>query len=216
MPLCNDASLLQVDNFNYMLTFLEYGDYESLRETCIRLHNHTGRVRRLFRLSPMGGDQRRVVAVCQFLKWATSSETTQERLSANAAPKCVGSPSKFTKPNLISHISLLDKIGRECCYRKWIEVPDRSGMFEYSSKLISGEGCANLVCQLSHEIPEVEYYAIEKLGGLIDLRCTLLACSRMFGDNFLWKKEPYIAHLFHALADDTQVDKLTVGGINLL
>jgi hypothetical protein len=195
-----------------MMTFLEYGDYESLRETCIRLHNHTGRVRRRFSLLPMGGVQRHVIAACQFLKWATASDLAQEKAAAKSPPKFAGSPSKFVKPNLMKHISLLDKTGRECCYRKWIEVADDSSMFEFSSKRISREGCANLVCQLSHDTPVVEYYAIEKLAGLIDLRCTLLSCSRMFGDNFLWKKEPYIIHLFNALADITEVTRLRVSG----
>ena len=198
--------IVQTDVFNHMLAFLEYGDYESLRECCRRLHNHTSRLRRCWKLHPMGGEGRRTIAVCQFLKWATA--TNCARSTTSVKPLLMSQPqATFTSPHLIRSISLLDSSGRECCYNKWIDVIDPESMLEYTSKTISSEGCANLVCSLSHDIPVVEFYAIEALGGQIDLRCTLLSCSRLFGDNFLWKKEPYIVHLFHALADTSTVER---------
>lgn len=66
--------------------------------------------------------------------------------------------------------------------------------------------CSNLTCSLSHDMPVYEAHYFRKFNGYIDLPCTLLAVSKLFGDIFLYKNETYITNLFKAFADDMEVE----------
>jgi len=197
--------------FDNILSYCDYGDFEALRECCVAMHNHTRRLRNEWVLSPLRGKEIKTIAVCQFIKWAHVSPLLIERTNRSPIKSPSKSPTKSNSTALIRQLNLLDNKKRVCCYKKWIELLDDTEWLTYSNKKIDKNMCSNIVCPLSHDLPAIESHVIENMSALIDYRCTLLSVTRLFGDEFIWKKEPYIEHLFNALAFLQDVEMRRVG-----
>lgn len=122
----------------------------------------------------------------------------------------INSPIKPNDLTPLDRMIFYDKNGKECCSRYWIEGPlQEQDLFEIKSKYGKSRKncCKNLVCTLSHDIPIIPYHFIRLFTSYINYQCTLLAINRLYDNEFLWKKEPYIQHLFVALSDMYNIEK---------
>lgn len=137
------------------------------------------------------------------MKWAIIPSRDTRQFGKN-------SPIKSNDLSPLDRMIFYDKNGKECCSRYWIEEPlQPTDLFEIKSKFGKSRTkcCQNIVCTLSHEDPVVPYYFLRLFTAYINYSCTLLAINRLFDNEFIWKKEPYIQHLFTALSDMYNIEK---------
>lgn len=196
------AYFFQISCFDLILSFCEYSDYEALRECCVYFHNHTRKLRNQWLLAPLGTRVRETTAVYQFMKWAIAPFRNPVKFGINT-------PITPTDLTPLHRMVLYDCRGNECCSRYWIDGPMEPVTAETRSVFIKSRGncCQNVVCSLSHDLPVIPYYFIKSLNASIDYQGTLLSICRLYGDEFIWKKEPYIQRLFQALSDKCNAEQ---------
>lgn len=142
------------------------------------------------------------------MKWALVPKQDDNNSSVKYG---INSPIKPTDIAPLDRMVFYDLQGKECCSRYWIEGPmtplnplENKSIFMKSKERDCC--CENLVCSLSHQLPILPYHFIKSFRATIDYQGTLLSICRLFGDEFIWKKEPYIQRLFEALADKCNVE----------
>jgi hypothetical protein len=146
------------------------------------------------------------MAVYQFMKWAFAPFRDLIKYGQSLSMSAM-------KPNDLTPLHRMifyDSHGSECCSRYWIDGPmDPITGEETKSQYLKGRGrcCGNIVCQLSHELPVIPYHFLKSLDASINYQATLLSISRLFGDEFIWKKEPYIQRLFDTMSDKYQTER---------
>ena len=165
---------------------------------------NTRELRNRWSLSPLGGRTREIEAIYQFMKWAIIPPRDSKKFG-------ISSPININDLTPLDRMIFYDVHGKECCSRYWIEGPlQPKDLFEIRALSFvksRGKCCQNIVCTLSHELPVVSYYFLRSFTAHISYPSTLLAISRLFGDEFIWKKEPYLQHLFTALGDMYNIEK---------
>jgi hypothetical protein len=204
----SSSSAPQMSCFDHLLSYCDYSDYEALRECCVYFHHHTRRLRSSWSLAPLGTSFRHTVAVYQFMKWALAPFRDHQIKFG------IPSPIKPSDLTPLDRIVFYDQHGRECCARYWVNGPmqpltsiDSKSLHQFiNSRHTSGRCCENIVCVLSHDLPVIPYHFLQSLDAGINYQGTLLAISRLYGDDFIWKKESYLQRLFETMSDKCQAE----------
>jgi hypothetical protein len=150
------------------------------------------------------------------LQLLTSSPSPAASSSAPLSPSLSLSRTSLSHSlSPLQRVIFLDNALRPCCEKYWIEgamkIEDtfdiNSSSLRSSLASVNFRVCSNPLCTLSHSLPLIPAHLIRSFSAHISLQSTLLAMTHLFDDEYMWKKQPYIEHLFTALADQREVEE---------
>ena len=175
---------IQTVDFIRVLSFLEYIDFEAMRNSCWFLHNLTKRYRVRWEIKPMRSEQCAFV-VYRFLKWARfTSGISLEHAERNAVVEDdeYSAASSTLGP-------FVDEYGAPVC-------------MAYLENKCGASTCPQ---SRSHMPIYLNAYDLSAQGVFIDENGIMLATSQVFGPEFQWRNQRYISGLFGSFSSKRDV-----------